>query len=132
MDHLGTLSIHRKIASWLHIAVGALIAALISTLWICAALLAPVFEGSFIPGLVAMFGRPVAVALLAFATLEVAAAVALLRRRRWARYGLYGVAATQLVIFPIGTALALYTSWALMATDLSDTTRPNSSAPGAC
>ena len=130
MDHLGTLSIHRKIASWLHIAVGALIAALISTLWICAALLAPVFDGSFIPGLVAMFGRPVAVALLAFATLEVAAAVALLRRRRWARYGLYGVAAAQLVIFPIGTALALYTSWALMVTDLSNTTRPSSSAPG--
>ena len=79
-----------------------------------------------------MFGRPVAVALLAFATLEVAAAVALLRRRRWARYGLYGVTAAQLVIFPIGTALALYTSWALMATDLSDTTRLNSSALGAC
>ena len=130
MDHLGTLSIHRKIASWLHIAVGALIAALTFTLWICAALLAPVFDGSFIPGLVAMFGRPVGVALLAFATLEVAAAVALLRRRRWARYGLNGVAAAQLVIFPIGTALALYTLWALVVTDLSDTMRPSSSAPG--
>ena len=90
---------------------------MISTLWICAALLTPVFDGSFIPGLVAMFGRPVAVALLAFATLEVAAAVALLRRRRWARYGLYGVAATQLVIFPIGTALTIYTLWALMFSD---------------
>ena len=126
MDHFGTLNIHRKIASWLHIAVGALIAALISTLWICAALLAPVFDGSFILGLVAMFGRPVAVALLAFATLEVAAAVALLRRRRWARYGLYGVAATQLVIFPIGTALTIYTLWALMFSDARHT-RPSSS-----
>ena len=132
MGHLGTLSIHRKIASWLHIAVGALIAALTSTLWICYALLAPVFDGSFIPGLVAMFGWPVAVALLAFATLEVAAAVALLRRRRWARFALYGVGAAQLVIFPISTALTIYTLWALIATDLSDTTRPNSSRPGAC
>ena len=61
------------------------------------------------PGLEAMFGRPVAVALLAFAALEVAAAVGLLGRRRWARFALYGVGAAQLVIFPIGTALTIYT-----------------------
>ena len=65
-------------------------------------------------------------ALLAFTTLEVAVAVALLRRRRWTRYGLYGVAATQLVIFPIGTALTIYTLWALMFSDARHT-RPSSS-----
>ena len=73
-----------------------------------------------------MFGRPVAVALLAFATLEAAAAVALLRRRRWARFGLYGIAAAQLVIFPIGTALTIYALWALMFSDARHT-RPSSS-----
>lgn len=126
MGHLEPLSIHRKVASWLHIAAGALTAGLISTLWICAALLAPTFDGTFIPGLVAMFGRPVAVALLAFAALEVTAAVGLLGRRKWARFALYGVGAAQLVIFPIGTALTIYTLWALMLSDAPHT-RPSSS-----
>ena len=73
-----------------------------------------------------MFGRPVAVALLAFAALEVAAAVGLLGRRRWARFALYGVGAAQLVIFPIGTALTINTLWALMFSDAPHT-RPSSS-----
>ena len=130
MRNSGRLGIHPKIASWLHIAAGALIAALISTLWVCAALIAPAFDGTFIPGLVAMFGQPLAVALLAFATLEMAAAVALLHRRGWARYALFGVGAAQLLIFPIGTGLALYTLWALLSCDEPDT-RPGSLELGA-
>ena len=88
-------------------------AAVVALLWVCAALLAPVFEGTFIPELVSAVGRPVALVLLAFAALEVAAAAALLRRRRWAAYALLAVGVAQLAIFPIGSALALYTFYAL-------------------
>lgn len=115
--------LHKQIAAWLHIAAGAFVATLIAGLWVYAALLAPIFEGSFIPELFAMFGRPVAVALLSFAMLEIVAAVALLRRRRWARFALVAVGAAQLAVFPIGTALTLYTLWALLSGDEPDTRR---------
>ena len=58
-------------------------------------------------------GRPVALVLLACVALEVASAGALLRRRRWAAYALLAVGVAQLAIFPIGSALALYTLYAL-------------------
>jgi|GEM_PF-1566908 len=115
MPPTDTVNAHRRIASWMHIGAGAFMAALVSVLWVCAALLAPVFDGTFIPELVSAVGRPVAVVLLAFAALEVAAAAALLKRRRWAPYALFAVGAVQLMIFPIGTALALYTLYALLA-----------------
>ncbi len=104
-----------RIAAGLHIAVGCLIAALVAVLWICLALLAPVFEGTFVPDLFAMFGQPLAVATLAYAGLEVAAAIALLRAHRWARYALGAVSLTQFAIVPIGTALSVYTFWVLIS-----------------
>ena len=63
-------------------------------------------NGSFLPGLVARFGRPVAGALLAFATLEVAVAVALLR--------CCAVAAAQ-----VGTVWSLWSNGGAVG-DLSD------------
>ena len=86
-------------------------AAVVALLWVCAARLAPNFYGTFIPELTSAVGQPVM--LLAFAALEVAAAAALLRRRRWAAYALLAVGVAQLAIFPIGSALALYTFYAL-------------------
>ncbi len=104
----------RRITAGLHIAAGLFVAGTAGALWVCAALLAPTFEGSFVPGLVAMFGRPIAVALIGFGVLEVAAAVGVLRQSAWARVTLLLVSAVQLLMFPIGTALALYTVWALL------------------
>jgi hypothetical protein len=113
------MSLHRRIAAWLHVAVAAFIVGATGMLWICAAMLAPTFEGSFVPDLVAMFGRPIAVALIAFGTLEAAAAIAVLRGREWGRVALVMISALQLVVFPIGTAVALYTGWALILSDRS-------------
>ena len=114
-----TVSNHRRIAAWLHIGAGAFTAAVVALLWVCAALLAPMIAGTFIPELVSAVGRPVALVLLAFAALEVAAATALLKHRRWAPYALCAVGVVQLTIFPIGTALALYTLYAILASRLS-------------
>jgi len=102
-------------AAALHIVAGTCTVGLISGLWVCAALLAPIFEGSFVPGLVAMFGRPVAIALIGFGVLETGTALALLRGRSWARVMLLMVSALQLPVVPIGTALALCTAWALVS-----------------
>ena len=114
-----TVSNHRRIAAWLHIGAGAFTAAVVALLGVCAALLAPMIGGTFIPELVSAVGRPVALVLLVFAALEVAAATALLKHRRWAPYALCAVGVVQLTIFPIGTALALYTLYAILASRLS-------------
>lgn len=87
------MSRRRQIAAWLHIAAGLFVAGTVGALWVCAAMLAPMFEGSFVPGLVAMFGRPIAVVLIGFGVLEVAAAIALLRESGWARVALLMVSA---------------------------------------
>ena len=120
MTTANTVSNHRRIAAWLHIGAGAFTAAVVALLWVCIALLAPVFDGTFIPELVSAVGRPVALVLLAFAALEVAAATALLKHRRWAPYALCAVGVVQLMTFPIGTALALYTLYALSALRFAD------------
>ena len=108
------MSRHRQIAAGLHISAGLFVAGTVGALWVCAALLAPTFEGSFVPGLVAMFGRPIAVVLIGFGVLEIAAAIALLRDSAWAHVALLMVSAVLLLVFPIGTSLAIYTGWALM------------------
>ena len=107
------MSRRRLIAAGLHVAAGLFVAGTVGTLWVCAAMLAPMFEGSFVPGLVAMFGRPVAIVLIGFGVLEVAAAIALLRGSSWARMVLLTVSAVLLFVFPVGTALSIYTGWAL-------------------
>ena len=104
----------RRTVAGLHIAAGAFACVVVGTLWVCAALLEPLFEGTFVPGLVAMFGRPVALFVMALGTLEIAAAVALLRGSRWARIVLLVICVLQLAIFPIGTTIALVTGWLLL------------------
>ena len=86
----------------------------VGILWVSAAQLEPLVEGTFVPGLVTMFGRPVALFLIALGTLEIAAAVALLRGRSWARVVLLLLSVLQLAIFPLGTTIALVTGWLLL------------------
>jgi hypothetical protein len=103
----------RQFVAWVHVVVGCALVAGVAALWIAAALLAPLFEGSFVPELVAMFGRPIAIGLLVFGTLEVAAAWGLLRGQRWARRVLFVVALLQFSLVPVGTAIAVVTWWAI-------------------
>jgi len=104
-----------RIAAWLHIAAGTFVTALIAIIWICAELLTQMFDGTFIPGAWAMFGRPVALVLVAFTVMELLAGIALLRERLWARWPLLFVSVFQVAIVPIGTLLAMYSFWALLS-----------------
>lgn len=108
------MRVHQVIVSWLHVVTGLFGAVCVAVIWIAAAQLAPLFEGTFIPGLLALFGRPVAIVLLAVAGVEVVAGIALLRGQSWSRVPLVCIGVLQLVAFPFGTALGLYTFWVLL------------------
>ena len=109
---------HEIIAGWLHVIAGAFVFGCVAMIWYAAAQLAFWFSATFIPGLLATVGIPIAVTLLAASGLEIVAAVGLVMRNvkqhAWARPVLIGASALQLLIFPIGTAIAVYTFWALL------------------
>jgi hypothetical protein len=62
-----------------------------------------------------MFGRPVAITLLAFTVMELSAGIALLHERMWARWPLLLVSVFQVAVVPVGTLLAMYSFWALLS-----------------
>ena len=109
---------HEVIVGWLHLIAGLFVFGAVAVLWYLAAQLASLFAGTFIPELFAMFGIPIAVILLAASGLEIAASIALIQRNvashGWARPVLIGLSALQLFLFPIGTAVSIYTFWALL------------------
>jgi hypothetical protein len=105
---------HQTIVAWLHALEGMLVIACVATFWFAAAQLAPYFKGSFVPGLVALVGRPVAILLIACAGLEILAAAAMPRGHGWAKVLLLLFSVLQMAVFPIGTAIAVYTFWALL------------------
>jgi hypothetical protein len=104
---------HVQAVALLHGAVSVMIAAAVVLLWMAAAELAPLFHGSFVPELLAWLGRPVAIACLLLAAIGLAGAIGLWRHRRWARWPLIAVSVLLLWVFPIGTAMAVYTFWVL-------------------
>lgn len=110
------MSRHLKIAAGLHIAVACFGAGLVAMLWVFAALLAPTFEGSWVVELITAVGRPLALLLLACCGFEMMAAIALLRRHRGAWPALAALSCALIAVFPLGTALAVYTFWALAST----------------
>jgi len=109
---------HRIAIVVLHTLAGLVVFGCVATIWIAAVALAPTFEGSFIPGLVAMFGKPIASVLMTLALIEVVAALAALQsERRWPRFVLMAISALLLFVFPIGTAIAIYTFIVLSRVD---------------
>ena len=109
------LRVHEIVAAWLHVAIALLVAGCVGYLWFAATELAPLVEGSFIPGLIAWIGRPVALALFAVTALQFGGAVALLRQPGRGGTVLIVLSLLLLVIFPIGTAVGGYSLWALLA-----------------
>ena len=109
---------HEIIVGWLHIAAGAFVCGIVAILWYLAAQLAYFVSGTIIPDIFVIFALPMAVILLVTSGAEIAGGVALIGRNvgphGWARPLLIGVSALQLLIFPIGTAIAIYTIWALL------------------
>ena len=110
------MRIHEIITGWLHFIAALFVFGLVAIFWCLAAQIASLFADTFIPELFAMYGIPIAVILLAASRLEIAASIALISRNvgphAWARPVLIWVSAVQLLIFPIGTAIAIYTIWA--------------------
>ena len=113
------------ITGWLHLIAGLFIFGCVATIWYAAAQLASWFSATFIPGLLATVGIPIAVTLLAASGLEIVAAFSLVigkaQQYAWARPVLIGVSALQLLLFPIGTAIAVYSLWALISQNLVST-----------
>lgn len=110
------------IAGWLHMAIGAVFLITVIALWLLAAQLAPLFEGSFVPELFRMLGKPIAIAIIFIAGLEVAAAIALVRQHTWARVVLIAYSLLLLLVFPIGTAVGAFTLWALLSKPVPQST----------
>ena len=115
---------HIVAVAWLNLLAASFVVVCVSIIWVAAARLAVTFEGSFIPGLVAMFGKPIASVLIFLATLQLVCAIALLRGRRWPRYPLVFISLLLLFVFPIGTAVGVYTLWAMSTT--SSENKPDS------
>jgi len=106
-------SLTTKIAAYLHIAASLFVIGIFSSLWYAAANLASLFEGSFVPGLIAMVGKPIAIFAIVFGLIEMTASIGVLRNQSWGRRALFVVSVAQIWIFPIGTALSIFTFWAL-------------------
>ena len=102
-----------KIAAYLHIVASLFVIGVFSMLWYAAAGLASLFEGSFVPELIAMIGKPIAIFAICFGAMEMAASIAVLRNQSWGRRALFIVSIAQIWIFPIGTALSIFTFWAM-------------------
>ena len=104
---------HEVIAAWIHVVVSVSLCAAIILLWVSAVQLGSIFRWSLFQGIVEMFGKPFAIALIVIALIDLAGAVGLLRQQRWARPVLIGISVIELPIFPFGTALGAYTLWTL-------------------
>ena len=104
---------HETVVAWIHLALSMTLGGAIIFIWYAAAQLASLFSWSFIPGLIAMFGKPFAVALLVIVLIDAVGAVGLLRRQAWARPVLIGISVIELPIFPLGTAVGAYTLWTM-------------------
>ena len=105
---------HEVIVAALHLLAASFVAGCVAIVWIGAAMLAPTFEGSFIPPLLAAVGRPIAIFLLVVAAADAIAAIALLfESTTWARRVLLVISLPLLTVFPIGSALGIYSLWAL-------------------
>ena len=105
---------HEVIVAVLHGVAALFVAGSVAVVWICAAMLAPLMAGSFIPHLIADVGRPIAIFLLAVAALDLIGACRVLARPA-SRAGriLLVVSLLLLPVFPIGTGLGIYTLWAV-------------------
>lgn len=102
-----------RVAALLHGAVSLFAMALVGTLWMAAASIAALVGGTFISGLLQMFGTPMALVVLAAAALQLVAALAMARGWVWGRIVIAGYSVLLLLVFPIGTAVGGFTLWAL-------------------
>lgn len=103
----------------MHLIAGLFVFGCVAMICYAAAQLASWFDATLILGLLATVGIPIAVTMLVASGLVIVAAVALVKLdanpRVWPRPVLIGASALQLLIFPSGSAIAVYTFWALLS-----------------
>lgn len=105
---------HEIAVGWIHLALSLTLITFVGVMWWAAAGLAAVVKGTWIPQLISMFGKPIAIAIIVIALVDLVAAVGMLRGQSWARPMLIGISVLELPIFPFGTAVSLYTLWTLL------------------
>lgn len=80
-------------------------------MWYAVASIGSTVRTGWVGQVVAMFGKPIALALMFIALVDLVGAVGYLRGYSWSRWVLIGISVLELPIFPVGTAVAVYTLW---------------------
>ena len=102
---------HEIAVGWIHVGVSVFILSLVGGLWWAMAGIASTVRTGWVAQVVAMFGKPIAIALLLIALVDLVGAIGLLRGQAWARPILIGISVVELPIFPFGTIVGIYTLW---------------------
>ena len=111
------MAIHVKILGWLHLVFGAL-GLLTALAFMGGMMVGGLFTGS-LAGLIgfSMIGTFAAVIVIAYAIPGLLAGYGLLRLAPWARVLTIVLALFELIRFPFGTCLGVYSLWVLLSAD---------------
>ena len=111
------MSTHVKIIGWLHIIYG-LLGLLLAFGMVAGGMLGGAFSGS-VRGMIGfgLIGTVGGVFVAAFAIPGLIAGYGLLKYYDWARIIMIVIAVLELIRFPVGTAIGVYTLWALLSAD---------------
>ena len=105
---------HEIAIGWIHVGVSVFILSLVGGLWWAMAGIASTVRTGWVAQVVAMFGKPIAIAHLLIALVDLVGAIGLLRGHSWARPILIGISVLELPIVPFGTIVGIYTLWAFL------------------
>jgi len=105
---------HEIAIGWIHVGVSVFILTLVGALWWAIAGIGSGVRTGWVGQVVAMFGKPIAIALMLIALIDLVGAIGLLRGQTWARPLLIGISVLELPIFPFGTIVGIYTLWTFL------------------
>jgi hypothetical protein len=105
---------HITVVGALHVGYGILSLLLGLALWICLVGAGLISADPHIMRVLSFIGTLVGLFLVIISVPEIVGGIGLLKRRPWARILLLVLAAVELIRMPLGTALGVYTIWALV------------------
>ena len=111
---LANLRSHEIAIGWIHVGVSVFLLSIVGMLWWAIAGIGSAVRTGWIAQVVAMFGKPIAIALILIALVDLVGAIGLLRGQPWARPILIGISILELPIFPFGTLVGIYTLWTFL------------------
>jgi hypothetical protein len=126
VNHLSEREVeqHATILGWLHIASNALILLCGCFVFVLLVGIGTITEDPVAFSVLGVTGATVGALLVVLALPGIVAGVGLLQRKGWGRILAMVVGFLGLVNFPIGTAIGLYTFWALLQTAAADVFEP--------